>query len=107
MGKLVKRIAVYGDFETIKWVYRKQPVWIMRRDGIRQRYWKYKTVQIIITDQRGRYEFYGRGRDLAKAVRLAHRYMPDGYIEVDALDFLENPSEYGTIGQWVWRDIES
>ena len=106
MGKVVKRIAVYGDFETTKRVYQKQPVWIRRRDGVVQRYWKYKRVNII-TQARGRYEFYGKGKDLMRAVRLAHRYMPDGYVEVDAVDFLENPEDFGTVGEWVWRDIES
>ena len=30
-----------------------------------------------------------------KAVRLAHKYMPNGYVEVDAQDFLREPEKYG------------
>ena len=103
---MVKRVAVYGDYEVSKVVRRKQPVWILRRDGVVQRYWKWTDVRVIIHG-RGRYEFYGSGRDLLRAVRLALRYMPDGYVEVDAVDFIDDPEEYGTIGEWVWREIES
>jgi len=70
---VVKRIAVYGDYETSNVVRLKQAVWIRRMDGVVQRYWKYTDVKIVIQG-RGRYEFYGKGRDLAEAVRLAPVY---------------------------------
>ena len=43
----------------------------------------------------------------ARAVRLVHHYMPKGYVEVDARDFIENPEEYGVPGEWIWREVES
>ena len=103
---MVKRLSVYGDYETTKWVTTKQRVLIQRLDGIWQHYWKKVRVKIIY-EASGRYEFYGSGRDLYKAVRLAHHYMPKGYVEVDAGDFIENPEDYGVPGEWVWREVES
>jgi len=84
----------------------KQRSWIQRRDGVWQRYW-YKTRVKVTVEESGRYEFYGRGRDLYRAVRLAQHYMPKGYVEVEARDFIENPEEYGVPGEWIWREIES
>ena len=69
---MVKRLSVYGEFETSKLVLRKQRTWIQRRDGVWQRYW-YKTKVKVTVEESGRYEFYGRGRDLYRAVRLAAR----------------------------------
>ena len=103
---MVKRLSVYGDYQTTKWVTTKQRIWIQRRDGIRQRYWYNTRVQVNV-EESGRYEFYGTGKDLAKAVRLAEHYMPRGYVEVDARDFIENPEEYGVPGEWIWRERES
>lgn len=103
---MVKRLAVYGDYETTKIRMMKQRVWTLRRDGIRQHYWKWTKVRVIVEDS-GRYEFTGTGRDLQRAVILAQRYMPRGYVEVDARDFIEDPEEYGVLGEWVWREAES
>jgi hypothetical protein len=103
---LVKRLSVYGDYETTKWVITKQRTLIQRRDGIWQRYW-YKTKVKVTVEESRRYEFYGKGKDLYEAVRLAHPYMPRGYVEVDARDFIEDPEEYGVPGEWVWREVES
>jgi hypothetical protein len=67
---MVKRLSVYGDYQTTTWVPTKQRTWTQRVDGIWQRYW-YKTRVQINVEESGRYEFYGTGKDLAKAVRLA------------------------------------
>lgn len=37
----------------------------------------------------------------------AHRIVPEGYVTVEAKDFLEKPEEYGFEGEWIDRDIES
>jgi hypothetical protein len=84
----------------------KQRSWIKRRDGVWQRYW-YKTRVKVTVEGSGRYEFYGKGRDLSRAVRLAQHYMPKGYVEVEARDFIENPEMYGVEGEWIWREVES
>jgi len=78
----------------------------LRRDGIIQRYHKWIRVRVI-TEAKGRYEFYGRGRDLRRAVEIAIHNPPDGYVNVDALDFIENPHEYCVSGEWIWYEIES
>jgi len=97
---------MYGAYTTEKVIRRKVPVWILRRDGINQRYWKWTRIRIV-TEQRGRYEFYGRGRDLYEAIRIATKNPPNGYVDVEALDFIENPHDYSVSGEWVWYEIES
>jgi hypothetical protein len=47
------------------------------------------------------YEFYGRGRDLYHAIRIATKHPPNGYVDVDARDFIENPQEYCVSGAWI------
>ena len=103
---MVKRLSIYGDYETSKWVIQKQRSYIQRRDGVWQRYW-YKTKVKVVVEDKGRYGFYGRGRDLYQAVRLAQHYMPRGYVEVDARDFIENPEKFGVEGEWIWREVVS
>ena len=99
-------VAMYGKYATEKWVRAKQPVYIRRRDGVIQRYWMWKEVKII-TEESGRYEFYGRGRDLYEAIRIAHHYPPNKFVEVDAREFIRNPRKFSVDGVWVSYDIES
>lgn len=59
-----------------------------------------------------RFEFYGNGKDLAKAVRLAlSGIVPrweKPHVECSARAFLNNPYRYGEDGEWVDRpNIES
>jgi len=59
-----------------------------------------------------RFEFYGNGKDLAKAVRLAlRRIVPRferPFVECSARAFLRDPYRYGEDGEWVDRpNIES
>ena len=101
---MVKRIAVYGSFEVQVPV--RQRYWIKRQDGIRQRYWK-TTKKTKMAESKGRYEFEGKGRDLYKAVILAHTVVPQGYVKVDAEKFLESPEDYSSEGVWIKKEIES
>jgi len=101
---VTKRIAVYGVFETLSPVF--QRYWKRRIDGVLQRYWK-KTTRMKKVTMSGRYEFHGRGRDLFKAVRKAHRVMPRGYVDVSAEKFLEHPERYGDEGSWIEREVVS
>lgn len=101
---MTKKIAVYGSYEAKVPV--RQRYWKRRRDGIRQRYWK-KTTRMKRVEKRGRYEFHGRGRDLFKAVKKAHRFMPRGYVDVSAEKFLEHPERYGQEGYWIEREVVS
>lgn len=101
---MVKKLAVYGSYEVK--VHVKQRYWKRRRDGIKQRYWV-KTRRTKKVVHSGRYEFYGKGRDLYKAVVKAHQYMPKGFVTVSAEKFIENPERYGLEGEWVDRKVES
>ena len=102
---MVKKIAVYGTYEA------KVPVtqryWKRRRDGVMQRYWKKtkRTRKTVGSD--ARHELPGKGRDLYKAVMLAHRYMPKGFVDVAAEKFLKHPKRYGVEGSWIEREVES
>jgi len=101
-----RRVAVYGKYVTFVPVwqrYRKK-----RKDGIFQRYWK-KTKRMAKKGpvKSGRYEFYGSGKTLYRAVALAHRIMPKGHVEVAAGEFVRNPYRYGVDGEWIDREVES
>ena len=97
---------MYGAYQVERVIRRKQAVWILRRDGIVQRYHKWTLIRIV-AEERGRYEFYGRGRDLYHAIRIALNHPPNGYVDVEASDFIENPQEYCVSGEWIWYEIES
>lgn len=101
---MVKKIAVYGSYKAKTPV--KQRYWIKRRDGIRQRYWKRTKLKKTV-EMKGRYEFHGNGKDLYKAVVKAHKFVPKGYVDVSAEEFLENPEKYGTEGYWIEKEIFS
>lgn len=101
---MVKKIAVYGSFEAKILV--KQRYWKRRKDGVKQRYWK-KTTRTKKAVESGRYEFHGKSKDLYKAVVLAHRLVPKGFIDVSAKKFLEQPDEYGFEGGWIDREVKS
>jgi hypothetical protein len=55
----------------------------------------------------GRYELDGKPKELYKAVVLAHKFMPKGFVSVSAGKFLKNPKKYGLEGVWVEKEIES
>ncbi len=97
---------MYGAYQTEKVIRKKVPVYTWRRDGIIQRYHKWTYIRVI-AEERGRYEFTGRGRDLYQAIRIATELPPNGYVDVKALDFIENPREYSVSGEWIWYEIES
>lgn len=99
-----KKIAVYGSYKVKVPV--KQRYWKKRKDGIRQRYW-IKTKRMKTVEMSGRYEFYGKGKDLYKAVVKAHQFMPKGFVDVSAEKFLKYPERYGSEGEWIEREIES
>lgn len=55
-----------------------------------------------------RYEIYGRGKDLHRAVALALNYPPKRrFVTVSAKKFNSNPSKYGLKGFWIEKEIES
>jgi predicted cupin superfamily sugar epimerase len=101
---LVKKIAVYGSY--LAKVPVRQRYWKKRKDGVRQRYWK-QTKRKKTVEAKGRYEFHGTGKDLYKAVVKAHRIVPKGFVTVSAEKFVEHPEEYGLVGEWIEKEIES
>jgi hypothetical protein len=57
-----------------------------------------------------RYEFSGSGRDLYRALRVAHHVVPGNknrFVRVSARQFLSRPYHYGVEGFWVEKEIES
>ena len=103
---MARSVAMYGVVATEKWKRIKQPVWIRRNDGTIQRYYKWTEIRVI-TEERARYEFYGRGWDLYEAIRIATKHPPDGYVDVDALEFVRNYRDYCVDGVWVWYEVDS
>ena len=99
-----KKIAVYGTYEARVPVF--QRYWKRRIDGVKQRYWK-KTTRTKKEVGTGRYEFHGKGKRLFKAVKIAHRLVPKGYIDVSANEFLRRPYDYGYEGEWIDKEIKS
>jgi hypothetical protein len=102
---VTKKIAIYGTYETKVPV--RQRYWIRRKDGVKQRYWKIKHGSYKKAVRKGRYEFHGQGKDLYRAVLKAHQIMPNGYVDVSAEKFLDNPERYGQEGSWIDREMES
>jgi hypothetical protein len=99
---MVKKIAVYGSYEAKVPVW--QRYWKRRKDGIKQRYWK-KTKRLRTVKASGRYEFYGEGKDLYKAVLKAHKFVPKGFVTVSAYEFVSHPEEYGFEGEWIEKEV--
>ena len=89
---MTKKIAMYGSY--VADVPVKQRYWIRRRDGIKQRYWRI-TKRLKKVVKSGRYEFYGKGKDLYKAILKALNIVPKGFVEVSAEMFLIDPLKYG------------
>lgn len=104
-NSMVKKIAIYGSFVGKKPVC--QRYWKVRSDGIKQRYWiKTKRYKKVVMSS-GRYEFHGKGKDLLKAVTKALDVVPNGFVDVSAQKFLENPEKYGTRGFWIAKEVRS
>ena len=99
---MVKKIAVYGSY--LAKVPVRQRYWKKRKDGIKQRYWK-KTKRLKIDKVSGRYEFYGEGKDLYKAIVKAHKFVPKGFVTVSADEFVKHPEEYGFEGEWIEKEV--
>ncbi len=104
MKLVVKSIAVYGSYKAKVPV--RQRYWKRRKDGIKQRYWK-KTTRKKMVVASGRYEFYGKGKDLYKALLKAQKIMPKGYVKVAAEKFVKKPQDYGFEGVWIDSEVES
>jgi len=101
---MVKKIAVYGSYRAKVPVWRR--IWKQRKDGIKQRYWK-KTKRLKTVRASGRYEFYGKGKDLSRAVARAYRFMPKDFVTVSAREFVRHPERYGFKGEWIEREVRS
>ena len=101
---LTKKIAIYGHY--LAKVPVKQRYWKKRKDGIKQRYWKI-TRQMKNVVKSGRFELYGKGKDLYKAILIALKIVPKGFVDVSAEMFLIDPMKYGYEGMWIDREIVS
>ena len=55
-----------------------------------------------------RYDFHGSGRELCRAIALAHKIVPKRkFVKVSAREFLAHPYRYGERGNWIDRKVES
>jgi hypothetical protein len=61
--------------------------------------------KVIMSD--GRFEFHRKGKDLYGAVARARYYIPKGFVDVAAEEFLEHPERYSSRGEWVEWTVES
>jgi hypothetical protein len=110
---MAKKIAVYGSYVAKVPVRQRYHKWIYRRKGAKagQRWYKrrvWKTtsrMKKVVTS--GRYEFYGKGRDLYKAIVISLNIVPKGFVDVSAERFLRDPMRYGYEGKWIDREVES
>lgn len=101
---MTKKIAIYGSY--LARVPVRQRYWKKRKDGIKQRYWKVtKRLKKVVMS--GRYEFYGKGKDLYKAIMKALKVVPKGFVDVSAEMFLIDPMRFGFEGMWIDRTVES
>jgi hypothetical protein len=113
--KLVKSVAVYGTFEKKVRVRQRYWKWVYHRTGskagqkwYKRRVWKYPKGRYKTVKVRGRYEFYGSGKELYQAIRKAIYYVPKRKtVSVNAEDFVRYPLEYGDYGTWIEYDVES
>lgn len=101
---MVKKVAMYGVYNIRVPV--RQRVWMKRKDGVRQRYWK-TTRRLKTVRGTGRYEFYGKPKELALAIRKAYRFLPRKFVTVSAMKFVRHPEKYGFEGKWLERTVDS
>ena len=113
MIPLTKKIAMYGSYIAKVPVRQRYWKWIYHRKGpeagqrwYKRRVWK-KTKRMKKVVMSGRYEFYGKGRDLYRAIIQALTIVPKGYIIVSAEKFLSHPEKYGYEGKWIDREVVS
>jgi hypothetical protein len=98
-------VSVYGTYIAESPLY--APVQITRRDGVKQTYWK-RTRLTEPAAESGRYDFHGQGRQLYRAIMLAHKYVPrKRFVDVSAEEFIKNPLKYGMEGRWIDREVDS
>ena len=110
---LTKKIAIYGHYLTKVPVRQRYWKWIRHRKGTeagqkwyKRRVWKI-TKRLKMVVKSGCYEFYGKGRDLYKAILKALRIVPKGFVDVSAEMFLIDPLKYGYEGMWIDREVVS
>lgn len=112
---MVKSVALYGTFEKKVRVRQRYWKWVYHRKGskagqkwYKRRVWKYpkgRTKKVVV---KGRFEFYGSGKALYQAIKMATNYVPKKKtVSVSAQDFIKYPLEYGDYGTWIEYDVES
>ena len=72
----------------------------------KKRVWKTTSSMKKQVNTDARFDFTGSGRDLMQAAAKARGWVPHGYVDVDAREFLDNPERYGESGEWVeWQVV--
>ena len=110
---MTKKIAIYGSYVAKVPIRQRYWKWIYHRKGAKagkrwykRRVWKTtsRMKKVVLSV---RYEFYGKGKDLYKAILKALRVMPKGFVDVSAEMFLVDPMRYGYEGMLVDREVVS
>ena len=112
---MVKSVALYGTFTKKVPMKQRYWKWVYHRKGskagqrwYKKRFWVYPKGRTKTVVLKGRFEFYGHGRSLFKAIKIALNYVPKSKkVVVSAQDFLDYPLEYGDFGTWIDYDVES
>ena len=111
-----KTVAVYGTYKTKVPMKQRYWKWVYHRKGekagqrwYKRRFWVFPKNRFKTVIRKGRYEFSGDGKALYKAIVTATEYVPNkSHVVVSALDFIENPEDYGdNEGDWIDFDVES
>ena len=112
---MVKSVALYGTFKKKVRVKQRYWKWVYHRKGskagqkwYKRRVWKYPKGRYKTVVVKGRFEFYGHGKALYQAIKMATNYVPKKKtVSVSAKDFIDYPLEYGDYGTWIEYDVES
>jgi hypothetical protein len=114
--KLVKSVALYGTFKKKIPIKQRYWKWVYHRTGskagqkwYKRRFWVYPKGRTKTIIMKGRFEFYGSGKELFQAIKMAVvYYVPKKKtVFVNAEDFVRYPLEYGDYGTWLDYDVES
>ena len=92
----------------------KTRIWKTRIDGVRQRYWVKGIIKGKYVRKRGRFNWSGTRRDVGEAIAIAkdNNFVPDGFVDIRASDFLRNPfkTEAGNrvkMGLWITHGVDT
>ena len=92
----------------------KTRVWKTRVDGIKQRYWVKGVVKGRYVRRSSRFNWSRTARDIGQAIAFARdaNFVPKGYVDVEASDFLDMPfsekiRDKIARGYWITHGVDT